>query len=74
MAQASGQRRLSSDTDPAAIRECQQEDVREALEKLGPSTVEVISEETMLPVFSVKARLAERPDWFREDRGRWQLT
>lgn len=57
------------------VREAQRLDLRDALRRLGSATVERLSEETVLSVFSVRTRLAERPEWFREGLdGVWRLT
>jgi hypothetical protein len=58
-----------------AVRLGQAEDLRAALRRAGPRTVTELSAEAVLSVWSVKCRLAERPDWFRcvgEDR--WELV
>lgn len=60
------------DVSPAAIRERQQRDVRQALKRRSPQTVAEISEAIWMPVFSVTCRLKERPDWFQEtEPGVW---
>ena len=68
-----GDAALFAEMDP--IREGQRLDLRDALRRLGPATAERLSEETVLSAFSVKTRLAERPEWFREGPpGTWRLT
>lgn len=57
------------------VREGQRLDLRDALRRLRAATAERLSEETVLSAFSVKSRLAERPEWFREGpAGTWRLT
>lgn len=57
------------------VRLGQAEDLRDALRRLGPATVAGLSAEAVLSVWSVKCRLAERPEWFRCVGGdRWELV
>ena len=59
------------------IRDDQQQDIRRTLELLAErATVEQIAEEVILPAWTVKQRLAERPEWFRSsDEGQtWTLA
>lgn len=59
---------------PAAIRERQQQAVRRTLKRRSPQTVAEISETIWMPLWSVKQRLTERPDWFEEvEPGTWKL-
>ena len=56
----------------AAIRAGQQADVRAAMRAFsGPASVDQLSAEAVLSVWSVKCRLTERPDWFRCVGGDW---
>lgn len=58
------------------VRAGQQADLREALRAIsGPASVEQLSATAVLSVWSVRCRLAERPDWFRCVGGdRWELV
>lgn len=58
-----------------AVRLGQAEDLRDALRRLGPASVAELSAEAVLSIWSVKSRLAERPEWFRCAGGdRWELA
>lgn len=44
------------------------------MKRRSPQTVAEISETIWMPLWSVKQRLTERPDWFEEvEPGTWKL-